>query len=125
MISMRFCRRVGCGSPLPQTLWPPTGSLPSGLFPRLSVRVHHVTGFVLRGRENRNRRRPAELLDIVALDVVVLHPDRPRLRPLAVRPEGYIALDCAERMGVQVFGELVVVESLCRGDRVAEDLQFA
>src|SRR5207248_4280233 len=32
---------------------------------------------------------------------------------------------CVERVRVHVFGELAVVETLCRGDRVAEDLQFA
>jgi hypothetical protein len=35
----------------------------------------------------------AELLDITPLDVVVLRPDRPRLAPLAIGPEGDVALE--------------------------------
>src|SRR5271168_4197838 len=126
MASVRSCRRAGCGSSQRSNTTaadrvPP----PSELFSRLGVWVDHITGFVLGGREDRNGLRPAELLDIVPLDAVVLHPDRPRLGPFTVGTEGDVTLDCVERVRVQVFGKLVVVESLRRGDRVAEDLQFA
>ena len=73
------------------------------LFSRLCVWVEHVTGFVLGGRQDPNCLRPPELLDIVPLDTVVLHLDRPRLGPFAVGPEGDVALDRVERVRVQVF----------------------
>ena len=56
---------------------------------------------------------------------MLLHPDRLRLGPFAVGSDGDVALDGVQRVRVHAFGKLVVVEGLCRGDRVARDLQFA
>src|SRR5689334_3730754 len=68
------------------TLLASTGFPPSSeLFSRVGVRVDHFTGFVLRGRQDRDRRRSAELLDVVSLDAVILHPDRSRLGPFTRR----------------------------------------
>src|SRR6516225_11467857 len=47
-----------------------------GLFPGLGVRVDQVAGLVLRRCEDRDRRGFLELLEVVFLDVVILHPDR-------------------------------------------------
>src|SRR3979411_87883 len=71
------------------TLLPLTGFPPSSeLFSRVGVRVDHFTGFVLRRRQDRARRPTAALLEVVPLDAVILHPDRSRLGPFAVGPEG-------------------------------------
>ena len=53
---------------------------------------------------------------------MVLHPDRAAFGPFAIRPEGDVADDRVERMAVDVLGELVLVESVGRLDRIAEDL---
>src|SRR5438067_6272490 len=91
---------------------------------RLAVGIDNVAGLVLVWGEDRHGFRFPELLDVASLDAVILHPDRPRLGPFAVRAEGDLALDRLEWMTVHVFGELVVIEGLGRGDRLLQDLQF-
>ena len=46
-------------------------------------------------------------VEVAALDVVILHPDRPPLGPLAIGPKGDVAHDRVERMAAHVFGKLV------------------
>src|SRR6516164_10694528 len=95
------------------------------LFARLRVGVDQLAGLVFFGCQDRDGLWLAELLDIMPLDAVVLRPDRPGLGPLAIRAKGDVTLDRVKRVRVYVCDELVVIEGLRRGDRVAEDLQFA
>src|SRR5215475_9663305 len=96
------------------------GFAAGALFSRLGVGVDEIAGLVLRGREDRDRLRPAELLDFVPLDAVVLHPDRPCLGPFAVAAEGDVADDRVERVAVHIFGKLVVIESFAGFDGLRE-----
>jgi hypothetical protein len=105
-----ICRRAGCGS------WQPFNTIGadrvpslSQLFSRLRVWVDHVTGFVLGGRQDRGRRGPLELLQVVALDVVVLHPDRAAFGPFAICPKGNVADNRVECVTVDALAELVLV----------------
>ena len=61
----------------------------------------------------------------MAFDIVVLRPNRPRLGPLAVGTKANVAHDRVERVAVDVFGKLVVIERLARLDGLSKDLQFA
>ncbi len=54
---------------------------------RLFVRVDHVAGLVVGGRQHGLGVHGAELLDVVGLDVVELDLQHPRLRPFAVLAE--------------------------------------
>src|SRR5438876_1564600 len=47
----------------------------------------HLAGLVLVRPQDLDRVHAAELLDVVALDAVVLHQDHPALVPFAVRAE--------------------------------------
>ena len=79
----------------------------------------------MRRCQNCDGLRLAELLDAVASDPVVLHPDRPRLGPFAVGAEGDVALDRVKRVRARIFRQFVVVERLACLDGLPEDLQLA
>src|SRR5262249_37832418 len=89
---------------------------------RLLVGIDHVAGLVLRRREHGLRIHAAELLEVAALDVVILDLQHAALRPLAALAELHVAHDGLERGLADVVGELVVVEALGRLHRLAEDL---
>ena len=65
-----------------------------------------------------------ELLDVGADDVLILHQQNARFGPFALRREADIADDGLERLLVNVFGELAVIEAAHRFDRLLEDLHF-
>src|SRR6266436_7783103 len=75
------------------------------------------------GFEDHLGFRIAELLEIVALDVLELHLQHARLRSFAVLAEGDLSDDRVERMAADVIGELRLVEALGALDRIAQNLQ--
>src|SRR5262249_35440312 len=93
----------------------------SGLL-RLLVGIDHVAGLVLRRREHGLRVHATELLEVTALDVVVLDLQHAALLPLAALRDLYVARDGLEGGLADVVGELVVVEALGGLHRLAEDL---
>src|SRR5580692_1089756 len=64
----------------------------------------------------------AILIEIVAVDVLELHQQQPRLRPLAFLVEADVADDRIESVLVDVIGELAVIQTAGRLDRLFEDL---
>src|SRR5215813_13254916 len=93
----------------------------SGLL-RLLVGIDHVAGLVLRRREHGLRVHATELLEVAALDVVVLDLQHAALLPLPALAELHVAHDGLERCLADVVGKLVVVEALGCLHRLAEDL---
>src|SRR5437016_1332080 len=93
------------------------------LFLDARIGLDNLAGAKLLGFEDHLGFRIAELLEIVALDVLELHLQHPRLRPFAVLAEGDFADDRVERMAAEVIGEPGLVEALRALDRLTQDLQ--
>src|SRR5258706_13951919 len=115
MTSVRF------GLKMTQTCRRPSPSVQSL---RLFVRVDHVAGLVVGGRQHRLCVHGAELLDVVGLDVVELNLQHPRLRPFAVLAELDVAKHGLERAGTDVVGELLVLNAFSRRDRLLQHLEL-
>src|SRR5262249_59121682 len=77
---------------------------------------------VLRRREAGLRIHAEEVVEVAALDGVVLDLQDEALRPLAALAELAVAHDGLERGLADVAGALVVAEALGRLHRLAEDL---
>src|SRR5262245_58917849 len=73
----------------------------SALFSHLGlfVGVDHVTGLEIRRRQYGLRVHTTELIETIALDVVILDLEHARLGPFALRAERHFAHDGSDRMG--------------------------
>ena len=67
-------------------------------------------------------RGVAELREIVAADALKLGEELARLGPFAILAEGNLARDGREFMGMDVVGELGVIETFRRLDRLRQNL---
>src|SRR5262249_9326727 len=90
----------------------------------LLVWVDHGPGLVLAGREHGLGVHAAELVELCALDVAVLHLEHPAFVPLAALAELDVPHDGLEGGGADVVGELVVIEALGCLHGVAEYLDI-
>ena len=67
----------------------------------------------------------AELIEIISRDVLKLSEELARLRPLAVLAEPDVARHRLEGIGVNIVGQLVVIETLGALDGLRENLAGA
>src|SRR3954454_15391373 len=77
-------------------------------------RVDHIAGLVFGRSEHRLRVHAAELVELAALDVVILHLQHSALLPLPAFAELHVAHDRLERGLVNVVGEGIVLQALGR-----------
>src|SRR5215469_10930486 len=92
---------------------------------RLGVRIDEFAGLELARIHNHSFAGLAELIDVVALDVLVLDVEDARPIPFAERPELNVADDRLECCPVQVVGDFRLIESAHRADRLRKHLQLS
>src|SRR6185436_11429922 len=83
-----------------------------GLFQRGRIRIDQRAGLELVRIEHDLLARAAELLDAVALDLLVLDHQRATARPLAVLAELDLADDRVEFGRADVVRDLLLIEAL-------------
>src|SRR6476620_12793265 len=76
------------------------------------IRIYHRTRLVFSRRHHHLGRNVLELGEVVALDVLELDLQHPRLRPFAVGTEPHVAEHRRKGVGAEVVGELGIVEAL-------------
>src|ERR1700730_11937583 len=91
---------------------------------RLLERIDHIAGLEIARREHGLRVHALELIDLAALDAVVLDLQHAALLPLAALAELHVAHDGLERGLADVVGERVVVEALGGLDGIPENLDI-
>src|SRR5665213_524228 len=96
----------------------------AALFLRGVVGVAEAARLEFRRIEDDLRPRLAELIEVGALDALVLDEQHLAFFPLAVVGEFHVARYRLERGGVDILRELGLVEAADLGDRVAQDLHL-
>src|SRR5947209_723702 len=86
--------------------------------------VDQLSRFEFGRIKNRRLARLTELVDVVALDVLILDVEDPRLLPLTQRAEFHVSNDGLELRLVQIVGKLALIETADRGDRLRQNLHL-
>src|SRR5437763_3812227 len=106
-----------CGGPL-------RSSSDTSVRLRLGEWMDQLSGFEFGRIKNHGFAGLTELVDVVALDVLILDVENSGLLPLTERTEFHVANDGLELRLVQMIGKLALVEAADRGHRLSQDLHF-
>src|SRR5262249_14889411 len=91
----------------------------------LVVRIDHVAGLVFGRPQDHLIAGVAELIEIISRDVLKLAEELARPRPLAILAEPDVAGHRLEGVGVDVIGQLAVIETLGALDGLRQNLAGA
>src|SRR5262245_2331278 len=89
---------------------------------RLLVGVDQLAGLEPGRTDDGLHVHALELIELVALDAVILHGNEARLGPLALLAELHIAHHGLEGGGAEVLGELLVIEAVGTLDGLLDEL---
>src|SRR6188474_1447130 len=118
--------KTGSGTPSPSWRPPRAGRLspePGGArSASLRIRQQQLSGRKTLRIDDHLRARLLELVEPIALDVLVLHPEDARILPFAVRRIFDLADDGIEAVGLDVVPELLLIEAADGRHRLLQHL---